>query len=508
MEDILFIGSGAATTTTMIELLGKMIAKPADKLLQITVVEKYQEFWKGIPYGSRSSVNSLTITSISDFISGGKEKELFFSWLKANQKQWISQYQQSGGMAAKVWLEENLPLVNTENWALVYLPRFIFGLYMDDKMQRLLKTVKEKRLAKITLIQAEAIDIKKENNNSYKLTLEHPDKVTSTIVAKKLVVAIGSAPVKAYAVNDSKAYTYINEMYKPSLDESLATLKNKFLAVSNPEERNLLVIGSNASSIELMYILNHRPDLLDIINCIVAISQTGIMPYHISDKRYEAYPCANLDAVKAAGNYNIHTLLAATKQDIVPAVKFGVIIPYVDRVIGYTIELMQILDDDAKKIFFGVYGPQLTRLIRRSGPAYKGSAVDLITKQKLQLLQGRFEQLEQANHGAILKYTDTNGEAKQYDEPFKVIINCAGSDDLQDSSSRLISSLVKQKLCAINLSRKGFLVNESFEAAPNLYIMGPLLGGNMNNRIHFWHLENVARLLYLSPLLADELLSQ
>jgi len=57
----------------------------------------------------------------------------------------------------------------------------------------------------------------------------------------------------------------------------------------------------------------------------------------------------------------------------------------------------------------------------------------------------------------------------------------------------------------VNLSGKGFYVNEKFEAAPNLYVMGPLLGGNKNERIHFWHLENASRIMYLAPYLAEEL---
>jgi len=46
-------------------------------------------------------------------------------------------------------------------------------------------------------------------------------------------------------------------------------------------------------------------------------------------------------------------------------------------------------------------------------------------------------------------------------------------------------------------------VNEYFEAAPNLYVIGPLLGGNKNERIHFWHLENASRIMYLAPYLAE-----
>jgi len=505
--DILVVGSGAAATTTLIELFTKLIDEPAShQKLNITIVEKHHEFWKGIPYGSRSSVNSLTITAISDFISSGKEKDFFFTWLIENLDSWTSYYKSAGGLAAETWLSKNLPLIEQRDWASLYLPRFVFGIYMQSKLLDLLTQVQYKDIANITQIQAEVIAVKY-NDEHYTVDLEYPDQSLTFIATKKLVVAIGSAPVKINAEQINNNYVYINDLYEPLLDANLQTLKQTFAETLDPQHRNLLIIGSNASCIELMYLLDHRPDLLELTNQIVTISQTGIMPYHISDIRYDVYPCPSLDEVKDTGGYDIHTLIEATKKDLAPAVQQGVIIPYVDRVIGHTIELMQPLDEDSKKLFFGVYGPQITRLIRRSGPAYKGAANNLIEKQKLLLLKGAYLNLELSDNGALLNYLDHDGHQKIHDLPFKVIINCSGANELHNSSSRLIRSLVEQNLCHVNLSGKGFLVNQNFEAAPNLYIMGPLLGGNMNKRIHFWHLENVARLLYLSPYLAEQLLS-
>lgn len=507
IADILIVGSGAAATTTLIELFVKLIDEPfSPGKLNITVVEKYHEFWKGIPYGSRSSVNSLTITAISDFISSGKEKESFFYWLRANLDTWSNYYRSAGGTGAKAWLENNLPLIEKSDWDAIYLPRFVFGIYMQSKMLGLLKQVQDDGLANVTQIQAEAISVSS-SYPYYTVELEYPDRSTLNVKTKKLVVAIGSAPVKTNVAQANNNCVYINDLYDPLLDDNLQILKEALANTPDIQNRNLLIIGSNASSIELMYLLDNRPDLLALTNQIITISQTGIMPYHISDTRLDEYPCQNMDDVKVKGNYDIHTLIEATKKDIVPAVQEGVIVPYVDRVISYTIELMQGMDEDSKKLFFGVYGPHLTRLIRRSGPAYKGAANKLVANQKLKLLKGAFLNLEYSAGGACLNYLDADGHQKVYNVPFKVVINCSGANELHDSSSRLIRSLVEQNLCRVNLSGKGFLVNESFEAAPNLYIMGPLLGGNINKRIHFWHLENVARLLYLAPYLANELLS-
>lgn len=510
IANIAVIGSGVAATSTLIELLVKVLGNlGAERKLKITIIEKYSELWKGIPYGSRSSLNSLIITSSFEFISDETDRNSFLKWVVANLKRWTVYYRANGGLAAKKWLALNLPLIEKRQWRHVYLPRFVFGIYLQDKMLILLKQAEKKDLVSFTLLQAEAIDITRENE-VYKVLLERPDKKLVTILAKKLLVAPGSAPVRenVKATIQNLSYNYINELYEPFLDENLKTIQKALMNTFDVENRNVLVIGSNASSVELMYLLNHRPDILGVTNKIVTISQTGIMPRNISKLEFEEYPCLKLDNLKAEGNFDIHSLVKAILIDIEPAVEFEVNIPYTDKVISYALDLMQQLDETSKKLFFGVYGPQISRLIRRSGPEYKSSSEELIRISKLELLKGRFLAIENTSTGGALRYSNQHNQIQTYPLSFKVVINCSGSDALQNSSSRLIYNLLRKDICKINLSEKGFVVNDKFEAAPNLYIMGPLLGGNMNKLIHFWHLENVSRLLYLAPFLADELLAE
>jgi uncharacterized NAD(P)/FAD-binding protein YdhS len=192
--------------------------------------------------------------------------------------------------------------------------------------------------------------------------------------------------------------------------------------------------------------------------------------------------------------------------DLKIAVKDGVIIPYIDKLIGLTMELLQTLDEDAKKQFLGIYGMQLSNQFRRSGGDYKAGEAFLLEIAKLNMLKGGFDSIETAATGGKLHYTDTDTQKQEvYGDTFKVVINCTGANDLDQSSSRVIYNLVHNGIAEVNLSGKGFYVNERFEAAPNLYVMGPLLGGNKNERIHFWHLENASRIMYLAPYLAQEL---
>ncbi len=508
--DIAIVGSGIASTVTLIEVFRKLIdGVPDQKKLSISVIEKHHEFWLGIPYGSRSSVNALTITSIADFLTNEKERELFFDWFKIHQHELIEWYLLNGGLTAEYWLKNNKAALDKHDWKNIYLPRFMFGRYLHINITSLLKTIEERNLAHLTLINGEVIDVTPDGDGLYEVTIEMSDQSVTKLSAPKVVIATGSAPVKDFnaSFQNNDQIAYINNLYEPSAKVNTQKLEEVLTSVTDFENANVLIIGTNASSIELLYLLAGLPNLTNAMNKLVLVSKSGLLPYHISTKTLPHYLCEHLDQVNSKGSYSIEDLISAAMQDIKPAVKDGVIVPYIDRIIGYTIELMQPLDEEAKKKFLGIYGMQLSNLFRRSGTDYKQGEAILLEMQKLTSLKGSFADIEPTDKGGLLKYIDPEtNELKTYDVPFKAVINCTGSNDLDKSSSKLIYNLVHNNIAKVNLSGKGFYVNEKFEAAPNLYVMGPLLGGNKNDRIHFWHLENASRLIYLAPFLADCLL--
>jgi len=501
--DIAILGSGIACTSTLIEVFRKLIAGiPNQRKITITVIEKNREFWLGIPYGSRSSVNALTITSVYGFFTNEQERSRFFDWFGINKDELFTYYLEKGGLTAEQWLARNKEAIANEDYKNVYLPRFMCGRYQQSKFNSLLKTVNDKQLATLNLITAEAIDIQPAGSG-YEVTYENTDKSITTLNATKVVIATGSAPVKDVLQN-VEGITYINNLYEPGAEANITIIAATLAAVENMVDRNVLLVGSNASSIELLYLLAGMPGLTTLINKLLVVSRSGLFPYHIINQTLDSYPCQNLDKLAAAGNYTITTLVDAAAKDIKVAVKDGVIVAYIDRVIGYTMELLQPLGEGAKKQFLGIYGMQLSNQFRRSGTDYKGGETALLAMEKLTMLKGSFVSIDDSG---LLHYTATETNiAETYPTPFKVVINCTGANDLAESSSRLIYNLVHNKIAEVNLSGKGFYVNEKFEAAPNLHVMGPLLGGNMNERIHFWHLENASRLMYLAPYLADCLL--
>lgn len=508
IADISLIGSGVAGTVTLIEILDKLLDNPLrTEKLTITVIEKHQEFWKGIPYGNRSSINALTLTSVHDFIYE-PERPLFFEWLKSNQKDWISYYQEHGGITADRWLKNNLPLIENEEWEAIYVPRFLFGNYLLQKLMYLLKAAEEKQLVEIKLVQAEATDIKVLAEGLHEIILEYPDDTLSKIISRKVVVATGSAPVRKICEPAGDKTIYVNDIYEPSVSDNLNMVLRNLSDTVEVGERNILIIGSNASSIELLYLIQGTTGFRELIDRIVIISTSGSLPGYTSTEILPDHATPSLDKVKHSGNYTIEQLVDGASLDIELAMRNGANMDYVATIISQTLTLLEVLGEDAKKLFFGFYAIRLRNMFRRAGPEYRNAAQLLIDLQKVILLRGVFLNISSTDKGNFLEYLDMEtSQEKTYPVDFKAIINCSGSGDLNRSSSRLLFNLVNKNICRMNLSRKGIEVNEKFEAAPNIYIMGPLLGGNVNKLIHFWQLENVARLTWLAPYLANELIS-
>ncbi len=263
--DITFVGTGAAASVTLVELFERLLKKePVAGKLTLAIIESRKELWKGIPYGSRSSVNALIITSVHDFLHEN-EKAPFYAWLKANKDDWAAYYREHGGLTAARWLENNLPLIDNEDWKTVYIPRFLFGNYLQQKLNKLIREAEERQLVDIKIINAEAIDVKVLSDGHYEVIYELPDKTLSKITTHKVVIAAGSAPVKTLCEIANDKVLYINDLYEPSTNENLGELQEALHKVADADNRNVLIIGSNASSIEILYLLEGIPELRKLI---------------------------------------------------------------------------------------------------------------------------------------------------------------------------------------------------------------------------------------------------
>ena len=505
--DIVIIGSGIACTLTLTCLFEQLLLGKAAKKLKLIVIEKHDELWKGIPYGSRSSVNGLTITTIRDFFTNEIEFQQFSVWFNHNLGYFTKEFKARGGDAAESWLADNKNALTENQWGDVYLPRFIIGDYIQQKFEALKREAETQHLIDLEIVNGDATSVMP-TSNGYSVAVIEREKSFININAPKMVLAIGSAPERKLSnvFEQSSEVLYIDKIYTPSMEANLDRICSKLIALKK-SERNILIVGSNASTIELLYLVNNSPSVLNLVNTITILSTSGKLPAHITYKLHEHEVNANLKSLEAAGSYTINSLVAAASKDIEAMHEHEVSVPDIDTVVGHTLKLLQPLNEDAKKLFYGIYGVQLAKLFRRSGTEYKKASEALLKSGKLKLLKGKFTEIDVTEGHANLTYKDADtGQPIKSDNQFNVVINNTGSEDLVHSSSPLIKNLISKNHLKVNHSGKAFEVNDKLEAAPNLYIIGPLIGGNYNSLLKFWHLENASRIMYLAPYLVKELL--
>ena len=91
--------------------------------------------------------------------------------------------------------------------------------------------------------------------------------------------------------------------------------------------------------------------------------------------------------------------------------------------------------------------------------------------------------------------------------PFPSVVNCGGFEELDACSSPFLVSAMQNGLCRPNRTNRGLFVNDNFEASPDFYVIGPLIGGNFNPRIRLWHVENAPRIRSLAKSLAATLVA-
>ena len=514
--DLAFLGSGISCAQTLLQFIEKLESAPrVAGPLEVAVIEKEGEFWKGIAYGKRSSVNSLIITTLGEFIHPD-EKESFMHWLKESRDLWMDAMTKAGGETALQWIEHNKSYMEQDNWDAIYIPRFLYGLYLTGRIQDAITRAEQKGIARVHLIHAHATDITPTTQGAYEISLEDREQKKNSIVAGKVVLSIGSGlnravpPPEGSDLFHQPDYLYINDTYYPSLEDHIASIETALKNTPEPASRNILILGSNASSLELLYLIQTRSTLKKQIHKVVVISTSGMLPHRITENSHPDYLFEHLEGLKSASGYNAADLFHTIQKDLDIAFEKGVHIgDMYYQLSDLVVELLKKLSFEQEKEFYGRFGNRFTKLIRRAGAQYRDAAQTLLNEGQMELLKGRFLQLRQSpvrKQEVLLEYTPA-GESGTVTHPlsFPIVVNCGGFEDLQESSSPLISNLVAKKLCRVGKTNRGFDVSAKLEASPNLYIMGPLLGGIFNNEVKYWHVENLKRIHDLSKILTREL---
>lgn len=511
--DIAIVGSGIACSMTLCQLAECLAERPTrNRLLRICIIEREGESWSGIPYGRRSTIGALAFQKLQEFLEE-PERGNYIRWLAANAESWLTTLRECGGPGAEKWISDNQSLILQNRWEELYLPRFLFGLYVSDCTARAVQKMSKGGVATVTVSHGEAIEASRVPGGPFTIIVESGGGARTPVHAVRVVLAIGSPPQQSIhkcGVDGQNGYAHIDDLYSPSEDVNITRIKQTLSHLPDKDMGNILIVGSNASALEVLYLITYRSDIRDLIKSVVVLSRSGKLPYTICDEPVP-FDLDALHAVCELTHISAADVIAAIKSDIRRAEEMRLNVADLRDAVGAAVSrAVAMLDSHEQKTFVCEHGVHYSRLMRRAGRDTRNAADELASLGILTTLKGEFRRLDplpSATGGPQLATYALPGCESEitYPVPFSVTINCGGFEELNCCTSRLINSIVSNGLCRVNSTRRGFLVNERLEASEHCYVIGPLLAGNFNSACRYWHVESASRISGLAKLLAESL---
>ncbi len=514
--DLVIVGSGISCTYTLIHyisLLKEKLNKAAtlpNKLIRVAVLDKFGEFWTGIPYGGRTGKQSLIITALKEFLPPA-ELERFVTWLTNNYDAVLQSLKSRPGVLNQQWLKSYEEAIAVGNWSELFIPRYVFGWYLKEQIEELLTEAKNKEYLECDRFVGEVLNVQKAEAQKYQVDFASSEQ-NNSLIAEKVVLAIGSPPNKASFLSNfdksenDKNICAIANMYEPSQNSNIELILEFLKQSDTPQDNKVLIIGSNASALETLYSLNNMPEAKDLISQFIIVSPNAQFPHRIhNDPTPTNYIPQNLVALVKSEEFTAKDIFEAVKQDVQAALKQGKTIDGTYKVISKeVITGLNMLGFEEQKMFVIKYGIEIGKHQRRAGQDYLNVVDKLLLDGKLEFLKGKFVGTTEGQAG--FEYITSDSKQKEvFSQPIKVVINCAGFQDVTKSSSTLIKNLVQNEICIPNDSKGGFKMSGDFEANENLYLMGPLVAGNINDKLKVWHAESCGRIFNLSQKLAEAL---
>ena len=517
-EDIVFVGSGISSTFTLLRYLEELQQLDIASPVRITMIEKHDEFFTGLPYGNRSGVKALLITSLDEFLPE-EEKELFRNWLSIHKEELLRTYRSEGGPLVESWFREHKTALNTNEWDELYLPRWFFGTYISEKIDKAIREAKQSGKARVNLLKAHVVSISQSVEKEYVVHYRN-GRTTPAMVAKHVVLGIGSIPAQP-TVLDSKLQSHIpstghgifSSLYEQGLPNVLREIKTYIKSIG--EHSHVLIIGANASAMEVLFLLNDDPEIAEQVRKFTILSGQGTLPDNAVSSENSTRKLFVPNAILTLGKkqrFTAQEIAEAVYKDVDNALEQSLTNAEILQPISNAFcALLGRLSTKEKYEFAGYFGHQIGRKQRRAGPHYYAIGKLLLQDKRLESIAGRFQSVTSVDgYAKTFKYSDSlSGTETIGTEPVHCIINCTGSMSLtSEMAPSLLKQLLKDQLISPTRYANGIAVDNTLQASENLYVMGPLLAGNVVNDMPIWHVEHCGRIAMFSGVLAQYLLEK
>jgi uncharacterized NAD(P)/FAD-binding protein YdhS len=270
----------------------------------------------------------------------------------------------------------------------------------------------------------------------------------------------------------------------------------------------VVLIGANASTMDLLYQINDLGTPRVDEAHFVVLSPRGELPERVGEPRAgstfvpqrlcELVDRAEVDAV---------SVYEAACSDIAAGRTAGLTVTDTLQPISDGVRrLLPRLSAEQAAEFAGRWGAQIGRYQRRAGGEYCEVVDHLAAQGRIEMVAGSFVGVRGADGGRAQVRYEHAGLVRSLDEAADVVVNCAGpAADLREAGGFLPARLFADGVCRPTPYGAGIAVDGSFAAAPGLYVMGPLLAGNVVDGSPIWHMEHCGRISSYGSRLGSDL---
>lgn len=227
---IAIVGGGASGTLLAIQLL-RQVRQP----LHVLLIERTGEFGRGVAYATRCPDHLLNVPA-ARMSAFPDEPEHFYRWLESRAGQ--------PGYPAQVSAKD-------------FVPRHLFGTYLQDLLARTVADAPESELERV---RGEVVDV---DPAGERLTLHFADSRTRTV--DQVVLAIGNLPGEYPIPRPLPVYRDPRYVHIPWQGDPLAGVT---------ENDDILLVGQGLTATDLIVQLHRR----GYRGTIHALSRRGIRP--------------------------------------------------------------------------------------------------------------------------------------------------------------------------------------------------------------------------------------
>jgi uncharacterized NAD(P)/FAD-binding protein YdhS len=495
--DLAIIGAGASGTHTVLSLLENLSAadrRPPNPV-RIHIIDRDPQFFTGVAYGNRSGRASLTLFSLNDFLPDD-ERARFTEWLTDRHRV------TAGADIDPAWFERHHTDVTEGRWDRLFIPRRLYGAYLSERARTAMLVAESDGIAEFMLTTADVTAIEP-TKDGYRIYTSHRDGPTIGFETTAVALTVGSPPVRRLGADDRSIDAVIHDVYDPGLDATLVQVR-RTLAALPVAQRRILVVGGNATALE--FVLACQDVLRDLQAKITVLTPSGRPRHWRQKKSSEVTELCAIAALKMkvddGGSVTASELLEAVSCDLRTAVESGTDVATVPLIAASIPHFAASLNNVERVALAAHYGMQISRLLRQDSRDSVDIVESCVEIGVVDFTAGRYRECKSDGLSFRVSAIDDAGSQYDLDAKFGVVVGAMGFERISATRSPLLRQMLRSGLVNPSSSNTGLRVDGRFRAAPGLFVVGPLVAGNVGEGMVVWHAESVRRIMGIARLVA------